>query len=70
MANVGGIDRLLRILIGAALVGVTAVGPWSEMLSPWGYIGLIPLVTGLIGYCPAYPLIGLNTAKKSGESAG
>lgn len=64
MANVGGVDRVIRVVVGAALVGGTAVGPFSEALSPWGYIGVVPLLTGIIGFCPAYPLIGLNTAKK------
>ena len=63
MANVGGIDRVARIVVGAALVGATAVGPWAEVLSPWGYIGVVPLLTGLVGYCPAYSLIGMNTSQ-------
>jgi len=69
MANVGGIDRVARIVVGAGLVGVTAVGPWADVLSPWGYIGVVPLLTGVFGYCPGYALIGLSTSK-SGEGAG
>ncbi len=57
--NVGGIDRILRIVVGAALVGATVMG----MLPVWGYIGVIPLVTGLVGFCPLYPLIGVSTKK-------
>ncbi len=61
--NEGGLDRILRIIIGALLVlGVffgSSVGmPW---LNPWGWIGLIPLVTGLIGWCPAYAVLGIKT---------
>ncbi len=63
MANVGGADRAVRVIVGAVVVGATAVGPWSDVLSPWGYIGVVPLLTGLIGTCPAYSLIGLNTKK-------
>ncbi len=66
MANVGGADRIIRVVVGAALVGATAVGPFAETLSPWGYIGIVPLLTGAFGFCPAYMLTGLNTAKKSG----
>ncbi len=56
-ANVGGIDKTLRIIAGVALVGATAAG----VLPVWGYIGIVPLATGLMGWCPLYPLLGLNT---------
>ena len=55
--NVGGIDRALRIVLGAALIALVFVGPQT----PWGWIGLIPLVTGLVGFCPLYPLVGFST---------
>lgn len=55
-ANVGGIDRILRIVMGLALVA------WAVLGGPvWAWIGIVPLGTGLIGFCPLYPLIGLNT---------
>jgi len=57
--NVGGIDRILRIVVGAALVAATAMG----QLPVWGWIGVIPLVTGLVGFCPLYPLLGVSTKK-------
>ena len=57
MANVGGIDKTLRIVAGAGLVGATVAG----LLPVWGYIGIVPLATGLIGWCPIYPLLGMNT---------
>ena len=60
-SNVGGIDRTLRIVVGLALVA------WALMGGPvWAWIGLVPIGTGLAGFCPLYPLIGLNTcpAKK------
>jgi hypothetical protein len=57
MANVGGIDKILRIIVGLVLIALVFVGPQT----PWGWIGIIPLATGLIGFCPLYKLIGLNT---------
>jgi glyoxylate carboligase len=56
-ANVGGIDKILRIVAGAGLIGATAAG----LLPVWGYIGIVPLATGLMGWCPFYPLLGMNT---------
>jgi hypothetical protein len=56
-ANVGGIDKILRIVVGAGLIGATAAGA----LPAWGYIGIVPLATGLMGWCPAYTLLGMNT---------
>ena len=55
--NVGGIDKMMRIVVGAVLIAASA----TQMLPVWGYIGVIPLVTGLMGWCPLYRLIGLNT---------
>ncbi len=56
-ANVGGIDKILRIVVGAGLIGATAAG----MLPVWGYVGIVPLATGLMGWCPAYTLLGIKT---------
>ena len=56
-SNVGGIDKILRIVVGAGLVGATAAG----LLPVWGYIGVVPLATGLMGWCPAYTLLGIKT---------
>lgn len=55
--NVGTIDRALRIIAGIVLIALVFVGPQT----PWGWIGLVPLATALIGWCPAYRLIGMNT---------
>ncbi|MNY80051.1 hypothetical protein D3C86_2209410 [compost metagenome] len=55
--NVGGIDRILRILVGVALIAAAAMGS----IGVWGYIGVVPLLTGLMGWCPVYTLLGLNT---------
>ncbi len=57
MKNVGTIDRALRIIAGIVLIALVFVGPKT----PWGWIGIIPLATGLIGFCPAYRLLGLST---------
>jgi hypothetical protein len=55
--NVGGIDRVLRIVLGLALIGLTLAGT----IGVWGWIGLVPLATAAIGFCPVYPLLGINT---------
>jgi hypothetical protein len=55
--NVGGIDRILRIAIGLVLIALAATGT----VGVWGYIGLVPLATGLIGWCPPYAIFGWNT---------
>ena len=60
MTNEGTIDRAVRIVAGLAILSLAFVGPQS----PLGYIGLVPLVTGVIGFCPAYKLLGLSTAPK------
>jgi hypothetical protein len=54
--NVGGIDRVLRLVAGLGLVA------WAVLGGPaWAWIGLVPLATGAIGFCPLYPLLGFNT---------
>lgn len=55
--NVGTIDRAVRIIAGLVLLALVFVGPET----PWGWIGIVPLATALIGWCPAYRLLGLNT---------
>ena len=55
--NVGGIDRTLRIVIGLVLIGLAA----SSTVGWWGYLSVVPLLTGLIGWCPPYTLLGWNT---------
>ena len=63
-ANVGTIDRVVRIIIGLVLIALVFVGPHT----PWGWIGIIPLATALIGFCPAYALFGLNTCARKKEA--
>lgn len=59
-ANVGGIDRILRIVLGLVLIGLTLNGT----IGVWGWIGVVPLATGLMSRCPLYPMIGVNTSAK------
>ncbi|MEQ1618445.1 MAG: DUF2892 domain-containing protein [Terricaulis sp.] len=55
--NEGAIDRVLRVLVGLGVLSLAFVGPQT----PWGYVGLVPLITGLVGYCPVYAMLGFNT---------
>lgn len=58
-ANVGGIDRGLRIGVGLLLIALALSG----VIGAWGWIGVLPLATGLFRFCPAYPLLGVNSCK-------
>ena len=58
--NVGNIDRVLRILIGVALMGLAAIGT----IGIWGYVGVIPLLTGLAARCPLYAALGIATTAR------
>jgi len=55
--NEGTIDRALRVLAGLVLIALAATGT----VGVWGWIGVVPLATGLIGWCPAYTLLGIST---------
>lgn len=55
--NVGGIDRIIRIIVGLALIAAAATGS----VGLWGYVGVVPLLTGLMGWCPPYKLLGFST---------
>ena len=55
--NVGGIDRFLRIAIGIALIAMTLLGT----IGPWGWIGVVPLLTAAMGSCPLYTVFGVNS---------
>jgi hypothetical protein len=55
--NVGGIDRILRILAGLALIGLTLSG----FIGVWGWIGVVPVLTGTFKFCPAYKLFGISS---------
>ena len=55
--NVGSIDRTLRVIVGLGLISMVFIGPQSV----WGWIGIVPLATVLIGWCPPYALLGINS---------
>ena len=55
--NEGTVDRVLRIVLGVGLLSLAVMGPRTA----WGWVGLVPLVTGLIGNCPVYSIFGINT---------
>ncbi|ERI50869.1 DUF2892 domain-containing protein [Pseudomonas sp. AOB-7] len=57
--NVGNLDRSLRIAAGLILIGLSLSG----VIGLWGWIGLLPLASGIFRFCPAYPLLGVNTCK-------
>lgn len=55
--NEGSIDRALRFVLGGALLSLAFIGPKT----PWGYLGLVPLLTAAIGWCPLYSVLGIST---------
>ncbi|KXW58674.1 YgaP family membrane protein [Ferrovum myxofaciens] len=57
--NVGGMDRVLRIVVGLVLIGLAA----THTVGVWGWIGVVPLLTGAIGWCPAYLPFGIKTCR-------
>ena len=58
--NVHNIERVIRVIVGLAVISLVFIGPQS----PWGWLGLIPLATGIMGWCPPYALFGISTCKK------
>jgi hypothetical protein len=57
--NIGGVERIIRIVAGAAILSLAFVGPQTA----WAYLGIIPAATGLVGWCPPYALFGISTCK-------
>jgi len=55
--NLGSVDRIVRISVGATLIGLVA----GDVIGPWGYIGIVPIATALLGFCPAYRLLGFSS---------
>lgn len=55
--NEGTLDRVLRVVVGLVLLSLVFVGPQTA----WGWIGLVPLITGLVGICPVYSILGIRT---------
>ena len=62
--NVGSVDRAVRILAGVVLIALAATGT----VGWWGWLGIVPLATGLIGWCPPYSLLGINTCAVCAKS--
>lgn len=61
--NEGTLDRTLRVSVGLLLVGLAL----ANVIGNWGYIGIVPLLTGAIGMCPLYSLLGINTCPTPGN---
>lgn len=59
--NEGTLDRVLRVIVGLVLIALALTGT----LTPWGWIGIVPLATGILGVCPVYSLFGIRTCKVS-----
>jgi len=59
LLNEGPLDRGLRIVVGLVLLALVFFGPKT----PWGWVGLVPLVTGLVGFCPLYTVLKMSTLK-------
>ncbi len=57
------VERVLRVIVGIGLLSLAFTGPKT----PWGYLGIIPLVTGLVGSCPLYTLLGIGTCPREGD---
>ena len=55
--NIHSIERVIRIIVGLGLISLVFIGPQSV----WGWVGVVPLVTGILGWCPPYSLLGINT---------
>jgi hypothetical protein len=60
--NEGTLDRSLRVIAGLAIIGMAATG----VIGAWGYVGVVPLLTGAVGWCPVYTLLGIKTCRTRG----
>jgi hypothetical protein len=58
--NIASWDRTIRIVVGLLIVSLAFIGPKT----PWAYLGIVPLATGIIGWCPPYALLGIKTCRK------
>jgi hypothetical protein len=63
--NIHNIERVVRVIVGLAIVSLVFIGPQSN----WAWLGLIPVATGLIGWCPPYAMLGISTCKKPQNNA-
>ena len=58
--NIGKVERIVRVVAGIGILSLAFVGPHSH----WAYLGVLPLLSGLIGYCPPYALLGIDTTRR------
>jgi hypothetical protein len=63
-SNEGNVDRIIRVAVGLGLLSLVFIGPQTA----WGWVGLVPLLTGLVGFCPLYKVFGMNTCPLSSRS--
>ena len=63
--NEHSLERALRVVVGIGLIALAFVGPQT----PWGYLGVVPLLTGLVGSCPLYTVFGISTCKRDDSGA-
>ena len=63
--NIGNVERIVRVVLGILVVSLAFVGPRSS----WAFLGIIPIVTGSIGYCPPYALLGIDTTGSARQSS-
>jgi hypothetical protein len=61
--NIGGVDRILRVVVGLLLIALAATGNVGQ----WGYVGIVPILTGAVGWCPAYLPFGFSSCKTRSE---
>lgn len=59
-SNIGGTERVIRVVVGLGIISLAFIGPET----PWAYLGAVPLLTGLIGWCPPYALLGVSACGK------
>jgi hypothetical protein len=57
--NIGKVERIVRVVVGVGVLALAFVGPRT----PWAYLGVLPLVSGLVGWCPPYALLGISTVR-------
>ena len=58
--NIGSIERIIRIVAGLGIMSLAFIGPKT----PWAYLGIVPVLTGVLGWCPPYAILGISTCKK------
>lgn len=63
--NIGNLERIIRIVAGLAIISLAFWGPKSL----WAYLGAVPLLTGLVGWCPPYAMLGISTCKQTAKTS-